>query len=117
LRYTNAGHLRPILVHSDGNAAELDNGGALLGVFPGWTYEDSIAQLGSGDRLWLVTDGITEATGAGEEEFGVERLLEAAKSLTGRTAADCKAELLSRVKTFCNSQFSDDATLIVLAVK
>lgn len=117
LRYTNAGHLRPILVRPDGNTIELDNGGALLGVFPGWRYEDSTAQLCSGDRLWLVTDGITEATAAGDEEFGVERLLDSAKSLAGSTAAESKIEMLRRVKTFCNSQFSDDATLIVLAVQ
>jgi len=116
LLYTNAGHLRPILVSAEGKATELDNGGALLGVFPGWTYEDSTAQLRPGDRLWLVTDGITEASAEGDEEFGVHRLLESAKSLAHCTAPDCKTRLLTSVSAFCNAQFSDDATLIVLAV-
>jgi sigma-B regulation protein RsbU (phosphoserine phosphatase) len=116
LLYTNAGHLRPILVSAEGKATELDNGGALLGVFPGWTYEDSTAQLRPGDRLWLVTDGITEASAEGDEEFGVHRLLESAKSLAHCTAPDCKTRLLTSVRAFCNAQFSDDATLVVLAV-
>jgi phosphoserine phosphatase RsbU/P len=43
--YTNAGHLRPILMSRSGEVRELENDGALLGVFPTWTYEDSTVQL------------------------------------------------------------------------
>ena len=36
----------------------------MLGVFPGWSYEDSTVELRAGDRLFLFTDGITEASDA-----------------------------------------------------
>jgi serine phosphatase RsbU (regulator of sigma subunit) len=62
-RYRNAGHPYPILV-SSGAVRMLDQGGAVLGVFPAWTYQDSSVNLSSGDRLLLFIDGITEAEGS-----------------------------------------------------
>src|SRR5215472_15775044 len=56
--YCNAGHPNPILI-SHGRASTLDKGGAVLGVFPGWAYEDGAIRLNSDDRLLLFTDGIT----------------------------------------------------------
>ncbi|HEU5336737.1 MAG TPA: PP2C family protein-serine/threonine phosphatase [Terriglobales bacterium] len=114
LEYTNAGHLRPILVGAKQSVQPLDNGGALLGVFPEWKYEDSVAQLGLGDRLLLFTDGITEAARPDGEEFGEERLIQIA-AREQRSAAELKDCLLTRVREFCNSQLADDATLIVIA--
>lgn len=114
LEYTNAGHLRPILVGAQHSAQALDNGGALLGVFPEWKYEDSVAQLGPGDRLLLFTDGITEAAKPDGEEFGEERLIQIA-ARGQRSAAELKEDVLTQVREFCNSQLADDATLIVIA--
>lgn len=116
LHYTSAGHLRPILLTSSHAVRQLENGGALLGVFPEWKYEDSAAQLAPGDRLLLFTDGITEAARPDGEEFGEQRLIDAATSLAQRSSAELKDQLLSQVKNFCDSQLADDATLIVIAV-
>lgn len=116
LEYTNAGHLRPILIRGSRPAQQLDNGGALLGVFPDWKYEDSVAQLASGDRLLLYTDGITEAARADGEEFGEQRLIATASGVRQRSSAALRDELLSQVKSFCDSQLADDATLIVVSV-
>ena len=57
----------------------------MLGALPDWPYQDYTAQLQPGDQLLLSTDGITEAENAKLEEFGDERLLEAAR--TGRKRA------------------------------
>jgi sigma-B regulation protein RsbU (phosphoserine phosphatase) len=114
-RYTNAGHLLPIVLRESGNAEQLQNGGAVLGVFPEWKYENSTVTLRPGDRLLLFTDGITEAELEGREEFGEHRLIEAAQRYVDQSAADLKSHLLEDVKRFCNSQFRDDATLIVIS--
>jgi phosphoserine phosphatase RsbU/P len=115
-RYCNAGHPYPILV-SSGALRTLDQGGAVLGVFPAWTYQDLCADLSSGDRLLLFTDGITEAEGPHGEEFGVEKVAAFAKAHAANAAARTNQQLLAQVTEFCRGQFQDDATLLVLAVK
>jgi len=114
--YTNAGHLLPILIHANGEAQELQNGGAVVGVFPEWVYEDSVVQLQTGDRLLLFTDGITEAGLPDGEEFGEQRLIAAARKDPGKSTSELKSSLLADVKQFCASQLRDDATLIVISV-
>ncbi|MGD0346976.1 MAG: SpoIIE family protein phosphatase [Terracidiphilus sp.] len=114
--YCNAGNVCPILV-SQGTARSMEAGGAVLGVFPEWKYENANLALKPGDRLLLVTDGITEAYGPDEQEFGEERLSLAALAGSKRTAAEMSRQLLEEVSTFCGSRFHDDATLLVIAAK
>ena len=116
LEYTNAGHLLPILIRARHSVQTLDNGGALLGVFPQWKYEDSVAQLAPGDRLLFFTDGITEAATPDGEEFGEQRLVEAVRRANQQSSGDIQSTLLAQVKNFCNSRLQDDATLIVISV-
>ena len=115
-RYCNGGHPYPILV-SSGAVRTLDQGGAVLGVFPAWTYQDSSVDLRSGDRLLLFTDGITEAEAPDGEEFGMEKVAAFAKAHAANSAAKINQQLLVQVTEFCGAQFQDDATLVVLAVK
>jgi len=113
--YCNAGHPYPILVRA-GGSRPLDQGGAVLGVFPSWNYQDSSINLQSGDRLLLFTDGITEAENPQGEEFGVGRIAAFAKEHAAYSAAELNEWLFTRVSDFCGAQFQDDATLLVLAV-
>jgi hypothetical protein len=53
----------------------LKRGGPVLGVVAEADYEEGLLALDRGDRLVLVTDGITEATSRAEAELGDEGLL------------------------------------------
>lgn len=65
----NAGHLSPYL-----NGAEISVASALpLGLAPECAYAETTFQLGSGDRLTLLTDGVVEARNVQGEMFGFER--------------------------------------------
>jgi sigma-B regulation protein RsbU (phosphoserine phosphatase) len=113
-QFCNAGHLYPILA-SGTSVRTLDQGGAVLGVFPDWSYEDSLVELRSGDRLLLFTDGITEASGADGKEFeeaGIAAFAQANRALPAR---ELNSRLLAQVTAFCNAKFQDDATLLVIA--
>jgi sigma-B regulation protein RsbU (phosphoserine phosphatase) len=113
-QYCNAGHLYPIL-SSGGSVRTLKQGGAVLGVFPTWTYEDSTVELKTGDRLFLFTDGITEASGLNGQEFDEASIAAFAKSNNTLSAKELNSRLLVQVTVFCGAQFQDDATLLVIA--
>lgn len=114
LAYCNAGHPYPILV-SHGQSRTLDKGGAVLGVFPTWTYENGAIHLEPQDRLLLFTDGITEAEGKDEKEFGEEGIAAFARSNSRKSARELTNSLLESVSAFCGGRFQDDATLVVVA--
>jgi sigma-B regulation protein RsbU (phosphoserine phosphatase) len=115
LSFTNAGHLRPILISDNGRIHHLENDGALLGVFPHWKYEDSIVELRPGDLLMLFTDGITEAMSQEGTEFGEEGLIAAAIDAPEETLEDLQSQIVGQVKIFCNGRLTDDATLVLVA--
>jgi phosphoserine phosphatase RsbU/P len=124
LTYANAGHYPPILVRADGSVDRLASGGPVMGVFPDAAYEQSAVPAGSGDRLILFTDGITEVQEAGTDEngpefmdFGEERLIALATEHRACSAPALHARLTSAVAAFAGGEFQDDATLIVLAVE
>jgi sigma-B regulation protein RsbU (phosphoserine phosphatase) len=116
LQYCNAGNPYPVLV-SGGQTRMLEESGAVLGVFPSWTYEDATVDLRSGDRLLLFTDGITEASDRDEQEFGEANVAEFARKNSIRSAGELNNRLLARVSGFCGGHFQDDATLVVIGAK
>ena len=115
LKYANAGHYPPILVRADGSVERLDVGGAVLGVFPDGAYDQGQVDIQSGDRLVLYTDGITDALGTDDEEFGEGRLIEVAVANRSCSAPALQARLAQSVADFSSGRFQDDATLIVVA--
>ena len=66
---SNAGHLSPYR----NNEELICEGGPPLGLFPDLVYSESRFELTCGDRLTLLSDGVTEATGPKDELFGSER--------------------------------------------
>ena len=115
LQYCNAGHPSPLLVSVD-SVRQLAPGGAVLGVFPTWKYEDSTISLSLRDRLLLFTDGITEAARPDGQEFGEDNIAALAKAHSASSASELNSRVLAKATDFCGGQFQDDATLLVIAV-
>jgi phosphoserine phosphatase RsbU/P len=116
LRYENAGHCLPLLVHADGTIDFPAAYSGVLGLFSHWTYADREIQLRSGDVLVLMTDGVLEAANEEEEEFGYQRLIASVQAIRGQGADAIRQRVLADVAAFCSNQFQDDASLIVVTV-
>jgi sigma-B regulation protein RsbU (phosphoserine phosphatase) len=116
LRYTNAGHNAPILLHRDGSHERLEAGGGVLGVFPSQTFSVGTAQLACGDRVVLYTDGVTEACDHAGEEFGEDRLLHVLQEHRASGASVLQEKILGAAGEFSGGHWHDDATLLVLGV-
>jgi sigma-B regulation protein RsbU (phosphoserine phosphatase) len=115
LRFENAGHSSPIVLRGD-DATILTEGGTVLGLFPKSVYEERQFALRPGDCLLLTTDGVTEAANEHDDEFGNERVIASARAARSLGAQGIRTKILDDVTRFCNGNFHDDATLIVVTV-
>ncbi|MEW6349412.1 MAG: SpoIIE family protein phosphatase [Thermodesulfobacteriota bacterium] len=119
--YSNGGHPKPFLYRAaDQTIVELEDGGPLIGAFPGFDYDEGSAALESGDRILVFTDGVTEA-GNGQDGsllYGEERLRAAfirSAQLPPSDAIEC---ILADIKDFRgDSSFDDDVSMIIVAVR
>jgi sigma-B regulation protein RsbU (phosphoserine phosphatase) len=73
LKFASAGHLPPLLVDSDGARFLQTELGMPLGLARG-DFSDTEVKLREGARVVLYSDGITEAAGLDDEEYGPRRL-------------------------------------------
>src|SRR5207237_546860 len=117
LTYTNAGHPAPFLQRADGAVRRLRSGGPVLGVVAEADYEEGALALGPGDRLVLVTDGITEATRGPADELGDERLLDGLRALRALPADEAAPRVLELARSFAEEGLADDATAVVADVE
>ena len=73
--------------------------------------------LESGDLFIGFTDGISEAMNPSEEEWGEERMIEAAKQCDGLNATDIIARLVNLADEFAaGAKQHDDMTLVVVRI-
>lgn len=114
LRYTNAGHLPPLLMR-DGVISRLNVDGLVVGAFAFATYEQSEIRLKSGDILVLYTDGITEAENEYGEEFGEARLHALLLVNSAKEVRELSDIVVRAVRDWSGAvEQSDDITLVVV---
>ena len=128
LDYCSCGHNPPLLRRADGSVTQLTAGGMPVGVFGNLRVKLQHETLSPGDLLLLYTDGVTEAFGPGNEEFGEARL-SAVLSVPNRkktrrqkielkTAQDWSQEIAQAVTTFAaGTPQSDDITCLTLIAR
>jgi sigma-B regulation protein RsbU (phosphoserine phosphatase) len=115
LRFSNAGHDRPLHVRGDRDLESLDSGGIVLGVLEEAGYAEETVAFDAGDTMVLYSDGIIDATDAADNAFGLESLRGVIEA--GRDAAP--ADLIQRILAAVNAHVgdapqTDDMTLVVL---
>jgi serine phosphatase RsbU (regulator of sigma subunit) len=117
LRFVNAGHNPPRVIHADGSASALDPVGPILGVFPGLTFAEQSVAMAPGDLLIAFTDGVSEAMNAADEDFSEERIVTVAVPLRGGPPAPVLAAIEAAVTAFRGERdLLDDYTLLVARV-
>jgi sigma-B regulation protein RsbU (phosphoserine phosphatase) len=116
LQYVNAGHNPPIVMRRDGSIERLETGGAPVGMFPQWTYEQGTVQLNPGDLVLAYTDGVVEALNSTGDEWGVEGVRNAAAESHARTADGIVHAIFQSMDRFSRGRQTDDATVMVLRV-
>lgn len=113
MRYTNAGHLPPILVHN-GAATRLDVTGTVVGAFSFSQYGESSVKLEPGDLLACFTDGITEPENEFGEMYGEDRLTDLVVKHAERDSDEIVRAIMDSVREWTGSpELQDDMTLLL----
>src|SRR5713101_5642366 len=113
--FTNAGHNQGLLIRKNGAVEELASHGLPLALFPGRPYASGHLTIEADDLLCLYTDGVTEATNAEGEEFGLERLKKFLLTQIGQDLSEVDTALaLVLEEHAAGEHFADDRTLLML---
>ena len=114
----NAGHEYPAVKRGEGYELFKTKHGMVIGAMENVTYSEYRLQLQPGDRLFLYTDGLPEATDASEEMFGVNRVLDVLNENTQCSVTDTLVRMTEAVSEFVDGaeQF-DDLTMLCLEYK
>jgi sigma-B regulation protein RsbU (phosphoserine phosphatase) len=117
LHYINAGHVPPAVIRANGETESLREGGMVIGVLPGQSYERGFLRLEKGDVFIACTDGITEAMDRQGNEYGLERLVAAVSNHRQRKAQEIVNRLLNEVDEFSRGgAHEDDRVVLILKV-
>ncbi|MBU0982619.1 MAG: SpoIIE family protein phosphatase [candidate division Zixibacteria bacterium] len=115
--YINAGHLPPLIVRGDGTIEKPATADLIFGVMPGAPFHTLTVELRPGDRMYLYTDGVTEANNPAGDMFGDDRWDELARSCRTLSATEsCKA-VQTAIREFRGAAAqSDDVTVLLLEI-
>jgi sigma-B regulation protein RsbU (phosphoserine phosphatase) len=113
LTYVNCGHNAPMLRRRDGTVERLESTATVIGIFERWQCSVAETCLHPGDLLVIFSDGVTEAAGENDEEFGESRLIAELEAVHSLPAKDIVASISARVQEFSRGAQSDDLTLVV----
>lgn len=119
LTFVNAGHEDPAVCHKGGEF-ELykTRHNIAVGIQPGMVYKDFELQLGKGDKIFIYTDGVPEATDPYDKLFSTDRMTQALNECRDGSPQELLENINKRVKEFVGdrTQF-DDLTMLGLELK
>ena len=119
LQFANAGHNPPLLKKASGEFSYLKTrAGFVLAGMEGIRYRAGELTLSRGDRIFLYTDGVTEATNGDNQLYGEDRLLAFMNENSDKEASDLLPVLKADIDGFVGEapQF-DDITMLIFDYK
>lgn len=117
LKFVNAGHNKPLVCHENKWEWLDTKPGFVLAGFEDFRYKEASITLQAGDKLFLYTDGVTEALDPEQALYSDERLKD---ELNRLSASECDVNELVRgikssVYSFANgAEQADDITMLAL---
>ena len=118
IRAANAGHEYPAVMQDGCFRLCRDRHSFVIGGLADVCYREYELKLEKGDKLFLYTDGVTEATDEKGELFGTERMLEALNAFAESSPREILTGVKDAVDAFVGEaeQF-DDMTMLCLTYK
>ena len=115
LEYVNGGHNPPYILSASGIRKVEMTGGTILGCMEEFNYRSKKIQLAEGERLFLFTDGVTEAFDINNEAYGDDRLENYLNSNLERPIEELIVGNVNEIDNFISgAPQSDDITYLVV---
>ena len=115
----NAGHEYPAVMRA-GGGFELfkDKHGFVIGGLAGMKYSEYEITLEPGDKLFLYTDGVPEATDKEKNMFGTDRMIDALNEDNGASPEEIMDNVRNAVNRFVkDAEQFDDLTMLCVEYK
>lgn len=117
ISYISAGHNPPIVIRKNGHAEYLKTRpNFVLAGMEGTKYHSHTMTLNPGDKIFLYTDGVTEAVNEQNVLFGEERLCSAVNSAIDMDVRGLCTSVRDEISSFSgNASQADDITMLAFA--
>ncbi len=116
-RYISAGHPGLVYLPRGSAATVIERPSFPIGWFKEPHYNEHTVTMKPGDRLYLYSDGITEAMNSSEVEFGKDRLVSALDRCHGVPIGESISSLLRAVKEWRGDiPLEDDVSVLGIEV-
>lgn len=114
LRLVNAGHMPPVII-KENEIENLPKGGPAVGLMNELDLPEKQIELKKGEKLFIYSDGITEATDENGDFFGEHRLMKVLENQKHRSADDLGQYVIKTVEDYRgNARINDDLSIVVL---
>ena len=116
VRYANAGHNSPLFVQASGQVEWVPSlCEPMAGAMAGMSYSTGTMQFAPGDKLFIYTDGVTEAMNRDDELYSEERLMAAVTAASALSASETIGVVDETIKNFtAGAEQSDDITMLAV---
>lgn len=115
MKCASAGHEYPAIYHDGKFELLKDKHGLVLGGMEFSRYTDYEILLDKGDKIFVYTDGVPEATNTDKDLFGTNRMIEALNSNTEASPEEILRNVRASVDRFVGiAQQFDDLTMLCL---
>ena len=114
--YTNAGHNPPLIIHKGKEVTWLEGERNIMaGAMEQFVYKTEKFILQDGDKVFMYTDGVTEAMNEREELFTDDRLEKEIITIQEKPVREIVAGIMEKVVSFAHgAPQSDDITMMVV---
>ncbi len=117
MHYVSCGHPGMIYIPQQSEAGVIKSPDLPIGFSQTHQYEENVLQLSPGDRLYLYSDGISDAENSAQEFYGTRRMLATLQNSIPMSLGQSLDELLTGVINWSKSpKLKDDATLLAIEI-
>ncbi|HEY4612266.1 MAG TPA: PP2C family protein-serine/threonine phosphatase [Bacteroidota bacterium] len=114
VRYVNAGHYPPVLLHG-AKLDQMEKGEAALGIVASTSYKEQTVTMKKDETFVAYSDGVTEACNMQGQFFGAERLMSLLSANSHLSPQSLGEKIVNDVDRFVGDAYrSDDLSLVIV---